>query len=148
MAKIDEITELLVTEIEAFNKSVEKLQKERQEFQNIKFTPDISPINNAFKYNLEILQKNHQKQHRNLIGLQNDLKKTIILPKWMTVSFISFFIIIILNISFSFYQHQKIKEVEKVAFQNGLDYFKNHMREFFKENPTSLKKYQTWDNKQ
>jgi len=148
MAKIDEITELLVTEIDAFNKSVEKLQKERQEFQNIKFTPDITPINDAFKYNLEVSQKNYQEQHRILIGLQNDLKKTVIIPKWMTVSFISFFIIIILNVSFSFYQHQKIKETEKVAFQKGMDYFKNHIREFFKEDPNSYKKYQTWDKKQ
>ncbi|MFK5958464.1 MAG: hypothetical protein QM495_06265 [Lutibacter sp.] len=148
MAKIDEITELLVTEIEAFNKSVDKLQKERQEFQNIKFTPDISPINDAFKYNLEIMQKNYQEQHGILIGLQNDLKKTVSIPKWVAVSFISFFIIIILNISFSFYQYQKIKEIEKVAFQEGMEYFKDHIREFFKEEPASLKKYQTWDKKQ
>lgn len=148
MAKIDEITEILVTEIEAFNKSVDKLQKERQELQNTNLTPDTTYINDAFKYNLNVMEKHYQKQHGVLIGMKNELKKTIIIPKWMTVSFISFFIIIILNISFSFYQYQKIKETEKVAYQEGIDTIKEHINEFFKDNPNSFKKYKDWTNKQ
>lgn len=148
MAKIDEITEILVTEIEAFNKSVDKLQKERQELQNTNLTHDTTYINDAFKYNLNVMEKHYQKQHGVLIGMKNELKKTIIIPKWMTVSFISFFIIIILNISFSFYQYQKIKETEKVAYQEGIDTIKEHINEFFKDNPNSLKKYKDWTNKQ
>ena len=147
MAKIDEITEILVTEIEAFNKSVDKLQKERQEFQNIKFTPDMAPINDAFKSNIEVIQKYNQEHRRILVGIQNNLKKTVIIPKWMTVSFISFFVFIILNLSYSFYQHQKIEEKEQKAYREGIEAMKSHIQQFFNENQNAKNNYDEWRKK-
>jgi len=144
MAKIDEITEILINEIEAFNKSVERLQKERVEFQSIEFVPDITPINKVFKTHLEEFSEYYQKQNQVLLGLKNDLKKTVIIPKWMTVSFISFFIFIILNLSYSFYQHQQIKEREQKAYEKGIEAMKSHIQQFFNENQNAKKNYDKW----
>lgn len=147
MAKIDEITEILINEIEAFNKSVEKLEKERIEFQNVQFVPDITPINNVFKTHLEEFSEYYQKQHRVLLDLKNDLKKTVIIPKWMTVSFISFFFIIIINLTYSFYQHQQIKEREQKAYNEGIEAMKSHIQQFFKENQNAKNNYDEWRKK-
>lgn len=144
MAKIDEITEILINEIEAFNKSVEKLQKERIEFQNVEFIPDITPINDILQNHLKEFKEYYQKQNQVLSNLKNDLKKTVIIPKWMTVSFISFFFIIIINLTYSFYQHQQIKEREQKAYNEGIEAMRSHIQQFFNENPKAKNSYDEW----
>jgi len=147
MAKIDEITEILINEIEAFNKSVEKLQKERIEFQNVQFVPDITPINDILQNHLKEFKEYYQKQNEVLFDLKNDLKKTVIIPKWMTVSFISFFFIIIINLTYIFYQHQQIKEQEQKAYNEGIDAMKSHIQQFFNENQNAKNNYDEWRKK-
>lgn len=159
MAKIDEITEILITEIEDFNKSIDRLRELREEFTKIQVRYDPTPINNIFKQNIEalrecyheqlvVLKKRSQEQHEILIAIQDEIKDTIILSKRLTLPFVIVISFIISNICFSFYQYQKIKETKKVAFEEGMDVMKEHLGEFFEADPSSYKKYETWQNKQ
>lgn len=147
MAKIEEVTALLIDEIATFEKAVNQLQKESEKVQKQSFNIDISQIETAFTEFLKKLDNDYESHHFELTTLQNKLNKTAIIPNWMTILFSSFFIIFILSISFSFYQYQKNIETRKTSYNEGINTMKNHMQLYFNENPRTFKHYQKWSKK-
>lgn len=146
MAKIEEITALLIDEIETFQKAVNQFSKDTDKIQNHKLTVDTSQVQSVFKEFNSELTSTLKEQQNQIRTLQNKLNKTIIVPKWMIVLFSSFFIICLLSISINFYQYQKSKNVEETNYIKGREEITNHIQEFFKKNPEALKQYQQWKN--
>ncbi|WP_435255353.1 DUF6730 family protein [Tenacibaculum sp. A30] len=144
MAKIEEITALLIEEIETFQKAVNQLSKDTDKIKNHKLTIDISQVQLVFKEFNRELTSNLKEQQNQISVLQNKLNKTIIVPKWMIVLFSSFFIICLLSISINFHQYLNSKNIEETSYTKGREEITNHIQEFFKKNPEALKQYQKW----
>ena len=144
MAKIEEVTALLIDEIATFEKAVNKLQKESEQIKTTGFNIDTSQIETAFSEFSKKLDDNYELHYYELTSLQNKLNKTVIIPNWMTILFSSFFIIFILSISFSFYQYQKNIETKETSYIEGINAMKNHIQLYFNENPKTSKHYQKW----
>lgn len=109
MAKIEEVTALLIDEIATFEKAVAKLKEESEKIKTTSFNIDSSEIETTlFEFSKQI-NDNYKLQYTELSNLQNKLNKTVIIPKWMTILFSSFFIIFILSFGFNFYQYQQKK---------------------------------------
>ncbi|WP_047790878.1 DUF6730 family protein [Tenacibaculum mesophilum] len=146
MAKIEEITALLIEEIESFQKAVNQLSKDTDKIQNHKISVDTSQVQLVFKEFNSELTSNLKEQQNQIRTLQNKLNKTIIVPKWMIVLFSSFFIICLLSISINFHQYLNSKNIEETSYTKGREEITNHIQEFFKKNPEALKQYQKWKN--
>ncbi len=147
MAKIEEITALLIDEIESFKYSIEELKKESDKLLNKKFIIDTSQIKTAFKEFDKKLSADYDHRLEEVSEIQKKLNKKIIIPKWMIILFSSFFIITILSLTFNIYQFKKTEEIKETAHENGLDEMRDHMKNYFDDNPNSLKQYQIWLNK-
>lgn len=139
MAKIEEITALLIDEIAAFEKAVSQLKEESIIIQQQKITVDTTNIKTVFNEFQEKLDENYQIENKQLKVIQNKLNKTVIIPKWMTILFSLFFIGFLISIGLHFYQFQNSEKIK--TKKNELQ---NHMQQFFEENTSALKQYKKW----
>ena len=147
MAKIEEVTAILIDEIESFEKAVATLQKESEKIKTTKFTIDTSFIDAKYTSVLSTIQNGYKDQNKQIIALQNKLNKTIIFPKWIIILFSSFFIVFLISLFLNFYQYENSKTNEETAYNKGKEDFSSYMALFFEDHPESLKKYQEWNKK-
>ena len=146
MAKIEEITALLIDEISSFQKSVQELSEKTEVITNHKIKLDTSQVANLFVGFEKKLEQNYNLEEKQLKIIQNKLNKTIIFPKWMIVLFSVFFIITFFSFGLNIYQSQINEEIEKTAYEKGKKNLENHMLNFFDKNPSSMKAYKDWLN--
>ena len=124
MAKIEEVTALLIDEIATFEKAVTKLKEESEKIKTTSFSINSSQIETTLSEFSKQLNDNYELQYIELLNLQNKLNKTVIIPNWMTILFSSFFIIFILSFGFNFYQYKKSIETENIAYKKGINAMK------------------------
>jgi len=147
MAKIEELTAVLIDEIESFERSVATLQKENEKIKSTKFTIDTSLIEEKYASLITSIGEGYKEQNKQIRTLQNKLNKTIIFPKWMIILFSSFLIIFLLSLFLNFNQYKKAKSHEETAYNKGKEDFSNYILIFFEDHPESLEKYQKWSKK-
>lgn len=143
MAKIEEITAVLIEEIKSFELAVSKLQATSIEIQNLEIKTDTSNIDSKFTELLSNIDTSYKKQQQELIVLREKLNKTFVLPKWITFVLILF----ISSIGINFYQHNSIKKKQEISYQNGRNEVYNKIQLFFNDNPQALKTYKNWTKK-
>lgn len=147
MAKIEEVTTILIDEIASFEKTVATLQKESEKIKNTKFIIDTSLIDTKHSDLIRSIEKGHLEQNKQMVLLHNKLNKNIIFPKWMIIFFSSFLIVFLVSLLSNFYQYGNSKTTEENAYIEGKEDFYNYMILFFEAHPESLKKYQEWNKK-
>lgn len=147
--KVSELVEILIQQqlkSDSTNKQISQSVLVLTDIvKNTKFNVDITLIKKSYSEIIKEIYRSNEKQQIQLNTLNNNLNKTVFFPKWLITIFSSFLVLFFLSFSYNFYQHKKIEETEAIAFQNGVNYFKDHMWKFFKEDSNSHKKYQTWD---
>lgn len=95
MAKLEEISELLVSEIRDFEEAVKRLE----EIQKTKLTIDISELKNLFRDQKEVL-KNHDLRAQHIYDLIEKLnKESKFYPNWALTVFIVSLVLNIILIS-------------------------------------------------
>ncbi|WP_047414687.1 DUF6730 family protein [Cellulophaga sp. Hel_I_12] len=102
MTKLEELTALLVNEMDDFKKGIEKLEKINEQLKDTKIKMDVS----EYKTIIEA----HQKQiyiHKNLIeGFENRFNAKInqakIYPTWAVVVFIISLILLVIIVVYNF----------------------------------------------
>ena len=146
MAKIEEITALLINEIESFENALKELKKESDKLHNKEFVIDTSQIKIAFKEFDQKLSSDHEHRLKEVYEIQKKLNKKIIIPKWVIILVSSFFIITILSLTYNFYQYQSNIKLEKEAYQKGKTQIETHIFSFFDSYPKSYKNYKKWQN--
>jgi len=147
MAKIEELTAILIDEIESFEKAIATLQKENHKIKTTKLTIDTSFIDEKYTDVISSIENGYKDQNRQMAFLQNKLNKTIIFPKWIIIVFSSFFIVFLISLFSNFYQYSNSKTNEETAYNKGKEDFSSYMTLFFEDHPESLKKYQEWNKK-
>lgn len=146
MTKIEEISALLLDEIDTFQKAVSDLKQQTTKIENIKISINASEIKKTLSNFKDALNKINEKQYIQLVEIKNKLNKTTIFPKWMIVSFFSFFIITLTSISFVFFQYQKTKIIKEEAYKKGVNEMKTYIKSFLDDKPKASKEYQKWRN--
>ena len=102
MAKLEEVTSLLVDEIEEFKQSVEKLEKISTQLKNTKIQMDLMEFKSIMNEHEHKMEK-----HRNSIEyfdkqIEAKLKNAKIYPTWAVVVFVFSLLIGVISISYFF----------------------------------------------
>jgi len=84
MTKLEELSALLVSEIEQFEKTVEKLQK----IQGQKILIDSRALENALKLQQENLEKAFSSHKQEMKSFEKILEKAKIYPAWALTIFV------------------------------------------------------------
>jgi len=145
MAKLEEIAELLTEEILSFQKLVEELKNQQELLSNKKIIIDTTSIEIKLKESISTLEQINSHHIKEVKTLNNRIKNSFTIPKWVLIGNFTIIALLLVSLSFNIYFDKKMEKVEKVAFQNGVDSFKDHLRKFFEEDPSSYKNYKTWD---
>ncbi|WP_338357457.1 DUF6730 family protein [Yeosuana marina] len=102
MTKLEELTALLVNEIDDFKKGVEKLEKINDQIKDVKIKMDVSEYK-------AIIEKHQQEMVSNLNSIEhfenrfnNKIKEAKIYPTWAVVTFVISLVFGIISISYVF----------------------------------------------
>ena len=148
MAKLDEITELLTDELEGLKRMLVKLEQLSKELTSSETVQDISQIRNELK-ELNRTQRDHfQGQDTRNIKMEEQLKKSQIIPEWLL-----FMVCLILIISLSIsgylgYQVLQFEEEKEKAFEEGKAANPTELNSYFKEHPDIYKHFLIWSNEE
>jgi len=93
MAKLEEIAELLIDEIEGFNKSIKKLEGISKKINNVKFNSDISNVLFLIEEQKRDLKHQLNYQNRKLQEISKKVTNARIFPNWLVVLFFVFVIV-------------------------------------------------------
>ena len=146
MAKIEEITAMLINEIEDFKNSIEELKQESIKLDKKKFTIDTSQINMVLSDFNKKLNKNYDLQQEQVIEIQKKLSSTMVIPKWLIIVLITYTTALVFSISYNFYQKNNSIKIKEEALKEGKKSIETHILNFFKENPKALDSYKNWKN--
>ena len=146
MAKIEEITAMLINEIEDFKNSIEELKQESIKLDKKKFTIDTSKINMVLSDFNKKLNKNYDLQQEQVIEIQKKLSSTMVIPKWLIIVLITYTTALVFSISYNFYQKNNSIKIKEEALKEGKKSMETHILNFFKENPKALDSYKNWKN--
>ena len=107
MAKIDEITELLTNELNAFREDVEKLEKLNEKLQVTKLKVDVKELRSLLQEHERNMKYTLESQERVFNRFEGLLKNAKIYPTWAVVVFITS---LLLSFAFSIYLVLIIKQ--------------------------------------
>lgn len=147
MARIEEITALLADEIETFEKTVNKLAEQSTKLSQIELTVEtgeFTQILKKFNNRLNLDQTNHEvKLNQILTAMSNSVR----IPKWYMIANLVIVFLFLASVGYNIYQSNKIEVVALESYQEGEKLVKNHIIDFFKENPKAKKQYEKWKAK-
>jgi len=146
MAKIQEITELLVNEIESFDKSVSELKKQVAILQFVKLTPKTEELDLVFNTHFSSL-KNIQNSFLNQLKSDKAAERGQHISKVQLLIILFLFIVSFGSLVYSNFTLQQIDKKEKIAYTEGAIDIKKHIKSFFKDNPQAENAYNKWNKK-
>ena len=144
MAKLEELTALLVNEINDFNKGIEKLERINDQLKSIKIKMDVT----EYKSIIELHQQK-MASHKNAIErfesrFENQLKTVKIYPTWAVIVFIAALILTFSTLFYAYNLKQQNGWIENDAYQRGMKSYQNHIMPFFENNPKAKESFEQW----
>ncbi|MCM4152804.1 hypothetical protein DHD05_14500 [Arenibacter sp. N53] len=148
MAKLDEITELLTDELEGLRRMLATLDTLSKELTSSETVKEISSIRNELK-ELNKTQEDHfKKQDVRTIQIEEQLKKSQIIPEWL-LFMVNLVLIISLSVSgYLGYQVAQFEEERENAFEEGSAYISTELKGYFGEHPEAYKTFLEWSKKE
>ncbi len=147
MSKIEEITEILVNEIDNFEKGISKLEALQQKISNTKIKLEFQEIQEAKNELIRELTLSKNAQREFLSSFEAKIKNASIYPKWAVLVFILSLLISFGSIFYVYTIQQDIKSIEKEAYQSGIDTYDKYINTFFENHPKTKKTYEKWKEK-
>jgi hypothetical protein len=148
MAKLGEITELLVDELEGLKQMLVQLKPLTKELTSSETVQDISRI----RYKQEELNKtqdNHfREQNTGLNEVKQEIKTALLIPKWFLIMILAIPILSISTLGYLGYQVRQFEEEKGKAFQEGKAAISTELNVFFKEHPEVYKGFLIWTQKE
>ena len=148
MAKLDEITELLTDELEGLRRMLETLDTLSKELTSSETVKEISSIRNELR-ELNKTQEDHfKKQDLRTIKIEEQLKKSQIIPEWL-LFMVTLVLIISLSVSgYLGYQMAQFGEETEKAFEEGKAVISTELNGYFEEHPDIYKGFLEWSRKE
>ncbi len=131
MSKIEEITEILVNEIDSFEKEVLKLEALQQKISNTKIKLEFQEIQEAKSEMIRELALNKNAQREFLSDFETKIKNASIYPKWAVIIFIISLLISFGAILYIYTVKLNINSIDKEAFQKSINTYNIHINSFF-----------------
>ena len=103
MAKIEELTELLVNEISTFEKGIERLEKTSERINTTKIGIDITEYKAILESHQQKMASHTQTLERFEQRFENQLKQAKIYPNWAVFVFFISIVVSIFSILFAIY---------------------------------------------
>jgi hypothetical protein len=117
MSKIEEITEILVNEINDFDKVLRKLEAINKELGNTTIKLDLKEFQNIKNELIREIALSKNAQREFLSGFEAKIKNANIYPKWTVIVFILSLLISFGSIFYAYTIKQDIDTIEKEAYQ-------------------------------
>jgi len=144
MAKIEDLTELLVSELSEFEKGIAKLEAIEKRINNTQIEVNLKEIKPVITAHESAMNRSKQNQEQYLNRLEALLKNAKIYPQWAVITFMMMVVITCLTIFYSYTVKSKAISVEKTAFENGKNAASKHINLYLSENPKALEQYKKW----
>ncbi|MGM5470956.1 DUF6730 family protein [Flavobacteriaceae bacterium LMO-SS05] len=100
MTKLEELTALLVNEINDFNKGIEKLDKINNQLKDTKIKMDLKEYKSIIETHEQKMDSHRKAIERFESRFENKIKQAKIYPNWAVVVFITCIIVTISVISY------------------------------------------------
>jgi len=144
MAKIEEITEILVNEIDNFEKGINKLESIHEKLKKTTVKLELQEFQIIKNELIQEIYLNKNSQQKFLSEFENNIKNANIYPKWAVIVFIVSLVISFGSIFYAYTIKQDINTFKKEAYQNGINTYDNYINEFFEKHPKTKKSFENW----
>jgi len=147
MTKIEELTELLVNEINDFNKGITKLEKINDQISTTKIRMDVTEYKSIIENHEQKMDDQIKSQGRFENRFKGLLKNAKVYPNWAVIVFILSLLFGIGSFIYSYNIKQNVNLLEKEAYQKGKADSNNYIQLFFEKHPKSKKAFDKWEDK-
>ena len=147
MTKIEELTELLVNEINDFNKGITKLEKINDQISTTKIRMDVSEYKSIIENHEQKMDDQVKSQERFENRFKTLLKTAKIYPNWAVILFILSLLFGVISTTFFIISKQDAFNLEKEAYQKSKVDSNNYIQLFFESHPKSKKAFEKWEEK-
>lgn len=142
MAKLEELTSLLVDEIEEFKHSVDKLEKIKTQLKSTKIKMDLTEYRGIMETHQQKIQ-NHQNSIEYFDKqMEAMLKNAKIYPTWAVILIVISLLFGIVSFVYSYNVNRNVNLLEKEAFNKGVADSNNFIQPFFDSHPISDKAFE------
>jgi len=145
MTKIEEITEILVNEIDSFEKGISKMEALQQKISNTKIKLEFQEIQEAKNVLIHELTLSKNAQSEFLSGFEAKIKNANIYLKWSVVVFILSLLILFGSLFYAYTVNRDIDAIEKKAYQKGINTYSKYLNEFWESNPKTKNIFDKWE---
>jgi hypothetical protein len=147
MTKLEELTELLVNEINDFNKGVTKLEKINNQISTTKIRMDVTEYKSIIENHEQKMNDQIKSQERFKSWFNTLLKTAKIYPNWAVIIFLITFIFGVVSTTFIITSKQDTSSLEKEAYQKGVNDSNKSIQLFFEKHPKLRKEFEQWEEK-
>lgn len=121
MSKIEEITEILVNEIDSFEKGISKLEALQQKISNTKIKLEFQEIQEAKNEMIRELALSKNAQREFLSGFEGNIKNASIYPKWAVLIFIISLLISFGSLFYAYTVNRDIDSIKKEVYKKRVE---------------------------
>ncbi|MDX5586039.1 MAG: hypothetical protein QNK20_14185 [Aureibaculum sp.] len=147
MTKIEELTELLVNEINDFNKGITKLEKINDQISTTKIRLDVTEYKSIIENHEQKMNDQIRSQELFESWFKSLLKTAKVYPNWAVIVFLITFIFAVVSTTFIIISKQDAYSLGKEAYQKGVIDSNNNIQVFFEKHPISEKAFEIWKEK-
>jgi len=134
MAKIEELTEILVNEIEDFNKGISKLEAISDKINTTKVSIDLREYKSIIESHQLKMIEVIDSQERLLNRFENLLKNAKVYPNWAVIVFILSLLISLSSLFYAYVVKQQINLSYNKANTKDKVESNDYIKSFFKSN--------------
>ena len=145
MTKLEELTELLVNEINDFNKGITKLEKINDQISTTKIRLDVTEYKSIIENHEQKMNDQVKSQERFESWFNTLLKTAKIYPNWAVIVFIISLLFGIVSFVYSYNIKQNVNLSEKEAYQQGVADSNKSIQLFFEKHPKSKQVFEKWE---
>ncbi len=147
MKKMEEMMELLTDEIEGFHKTINKLERLSENFNDLKIKADTSSIEYQIKGILKGQRKAMTLYKEKTTEIKQGLKSARITPNWLATLFCITVSIYILSTSYIAYHFIHFEDRNKAAYIEGRREGNESARIYFEDHPVIYEDFKKWTSK-
>jgi len=147
MTKLEELTELLVNEINDFNKGITKLEKINDQISTTKIRMDVTDFKSIIANHEQKMDDQVKSQERFESQFESLLKNAKVYPNWAVIVFIISFLFGVVSTTFIIISKQETELIVEEAYQKGIIDSNNSIQLFLEKNPKLKQKFEKWEQK-
>ena len=148
MAKIDELAELLVDELNDFKAALDKLQEVNRDLQSKPLKPDTSDMDKSMRDFISLQGQMFKEHQKSTFDLSRKLGRSNSYPNWFIALFLIFLMAFFTITGVCIYRLDRISDTNTMYFKKGQESVMEHFNTFLIERPEIDKAFQEWQTNQ